>query len=217
MRKLAFLLALLFALLFAACGNPEEELSATEAIPFFETYATTETTAAYTIVARENPIAIDLSDESHAVNSLRTLYFGNKELFNNIKDDLRGMRDFFYWRYRINSANSEVIDARVRNDNSNIDLHFSPEEISIFLLFKLRHYFALFESPKWYSVKLSHYWPNEDDDTVWNHFVAFEFGFLESQSNQYFGIYYDPVFTESAKRQYPLEDGWYIGTGYVVF
>jgi len=54
------------------------------------------------------PYAIDFSDEAHAIESLRTLYFANRELLNKIIDSLFDVQNYSYLQLSVSSEDDNL-------------------------------------------------------------------------------------------------------------
>jgi len=182
-------------------------LETTTKLPFASTTKRITTTTA--AIRRS---AVDMSDEAHAIESLRAFYFANRELFNKIKNDLYGVQNYNILQFSVTSTdNSEYICACNEEDGYTYP---SPEDLDPGLLKNLRQYFALFEPhDAYYTVFMNRYFLQSEG---WVFLVRFEFGYLKSQSDKYIEILYFPALNASSKSHYRLEDDWYIDVKQIV-
>jgi len=158
---------------------------------------------------------IDFSDEAHAVESLRILYFANKELLNKIKDNLYDAQNYSSLQFIVSSADNSV-SIRAWNEEDGHSCP-SPEDIDSKLFKGIRRYFASLEPPheRCYAVSINTYGTPKAE-----RFITFEFGSLESQSdrdprntclrNKSIKLLYSPSLTADPEYQHRLEDDWYI-------
>jgi len=217
MRKLAFMLALLLVLL-PSCGQPkpthEAETLAITTTTMEETETITEVVT--TTSTADYPIAIDLSDEAHAIESLRAFYFANKDLLNSLRDDLWAMNQYRYFDFHLSQGEISIQACILNPGKDEYEYpHISLNQIDALLLHHVKQFYDVAKSDSYRSFGLGYYWDSRA--------VMFDFGFLKSNGNKCARIIYSPFYqppiypysqTHFAEK---LENYWYICISWVDF
>ena len=212
----AAILSVILIAIFAACGAPQMQpvdalTDSTQTTT--ETLSTTlpsttitvpQTAATPSKKKTSKKYSLDLSDQASAVNSLRELFFENKELFNSIKDGLWAMEEYD-WAYSSGEDGSDCVIINYENGGYSLP---APETIESGLHEKLKQYFALLETPIGRSVRLAHWGGSKSNYPNRDRVVAFEYGFLEKPNIFIVGITYSPNFRNSFVER--LEGNWYL-------
>ena len=154
-----------------------------------------------------------MSDEAHAIETLRTFYFANKALFNSIKDDLWAMEGYEYWTFGKQADGSDWTSVCIKDGDDICYPDLDPDDVEPALREKLRHYFEAL-GPMWCTVGLAH-WGSVGNNTNLDRVVAFEFGFLDKPGNEIVSIVYSPKRRDHFVER--LERNWYISVSHVIF
>ena len=152
-----------------------------------------------------------MSDEAHAIESLRAFYFANRDLFNSIKDDLWAMEGYEYCTFGKQADGSDWYSARIRDGNDTRYASIEPDDTDPVLKNNLRQYFAALGPGCMVSLTTWGSPGKSGRDRV----VDFEYGFLQSIGNEIVGIVYSPNYRDYFVEE--LEANWYIYTTFVVF
>jgi len=200
MRKVAFLLALLFVML-PSCGQSEPPPE-------------TESSTATSTLTKKKKSAVDLRDEAQALESMRKFFFANKELLIALRDDLWAMDEYSYFFFQING---EEISISTHTFEPDSDGYFWPEvqlsDLDSSFARNVELYFDILSPDRYCSLGL-HHWGGAGEN-VSDRVVAFESGFLDEPSNEIVSIVYSPKRRDHFVER--LENDWYISTSHWIF